>query len=501
MQIEKQKIIEEIIVGITQFKIIPFFGAGMSKGCGAKDWNELIDALRVELETSTVTPLDVAQEYEDRYGREKLVEMLQSRCRLSKTDSAALKNHLLIMGMNPPLIYTTNFDNALEEAAKLLNRRYVRIVTLKDILECPHGQEQVLKFHGDFSNPDSIIFTRMDYNRRLQTDVDPLDIRFRNDILGKGLLFLGYSFSDENIELIFQLHSQRYGQTLMPRSYLISFISNTEKERVLLEKNIVTLVLSGPEELAELIESISQAVFDRTFQHQWDQIFGEISTVAITVSDLRHLEDYVDNDAYTGKEKAEKINSVLSMKQLAADARTIYTNWVKKIVHGNDSFDIQEALIRSFQHIYGLSLADMISISFDLMELTNNQEFIRDFEGANWFTDVLSAIEHKLGDLLKETIEVRKIVCAIVLGFMEGMITEGKQLSKQQVERFLDVLKVQRYAELELGRGFTATSVKETIDHYLEQYPNLRSPFERQSFIKRHTLTELQEQMMRNFKR
>jgi hypothetical protein len=60
---------------------------------------------------------------------------------------------------------------------------------------------QIVKFHGDFDEDDSLVITETDYFNRLAFD-SPLDIKFRSDALGKTVLFVGYSMSDLNIRLL-----------------------------------------------------------------------------------------------------------------------------------------------------------------------------------------------------------------------------------------------------------------------------------------------------------
>lgn len=424
---DKQSIIKNIVKGISEYSLIPFFGAGMSKPCGAMDWDELVHTLATELEMAPAGALAIAQAYQDKYGRTQLVDRLTKCCRLDKLDSDNLKNHLLILGMHPPLVYTTNYDEAIETAAGLLNQDYKKIVSLEDIRNSRHGQKQIVKFHGDFTAADSIVFTRKDYDRRLEIDIHPLDVQFRSHMLGKGILFLGYGFGDENIELIFNLHKQRYGQENLPLSYIISFGENDQKEKLLREKNIITLSLESPEELATLLRSISGDVFASAFNDQLSSIFKPLPTLALTLYDLQNLENYIDNEKFNVKEKSDKIRSTLETKTLAEDAREQYVALVKKVTDGQYAFEIKESFMLSLQHLHGLNFANMISIGFDLMTLSDDPAFLRDFDEGNWFGDIISVIEHKLGSFFEKPEEVRKWVCIFVLSYLEGRKERGRE--------------------------------------------------------------------------
>lgn len=54
---------------------------------------------------------------------------------------------------------------------------------------------------GTFSDDASLVLTETQYFDRLAFE-SPLDIKLRADMLGKSLLFLGYSFSDINLRLM-----------------------------------------------------------------------------------------------------------------------------------------------------------------------------------------------------------------------------------------------------------------------------------------------------------
>jgi hypothetical protein len=497
----KEDFIKAIVKGISSFKIIPFFGAGMSKPCGAMDWGEIIASLNTELFSSETNALIVAQEYEDKFGRKMLISRLQAFCKLSKVNSDTLKNHLLLLGMNPPLVYTTNYDNALEEAAHLLNRDYKEIVSLKDIRDAAHGQRQIIKFHGDFSDASSIVFTRGDYDRRLHVEINPLDVQFRSNILGKSVLFLGYGFGDENIDLIFNLHKERYGKENIPQSYIISFQQNDEKELVLKNKNVVTLHLSGPDELADLIGIISEQVFQKTARSQFEDIFKPLPSLALTITDMAHLDRYVDAEEFTNQAKQAKIHASLEGRTLASDVGVAYATWVKKIIEGDYSSEIREAMLLSFQFIHGLERVQMISICFDLMYLTDDPHLLLDLEGQNWGTDVVMVIEQKLGGIIKSSVEIRKWVCLLILSYLASMIVEKKKLPPTQVERLLDALKTQRYNELELGDlgcDFTPDNITKTIDTYLTQNPTMSYRFKLKPMFKLNTVNELQEQFLKS---
>ncbi len=496
---KKKEIIENILNGIIEFKIIPFFGTGMSKPCGAKDWNEIIELLKLDLKTSSKDNLIIAQEYEEKFGREKLISIIKSACELTKTDSNSLENHLKIISMNPPIIYTTNYDNAIEIASEQLNANYKKVVSLKDIVNSPHGQKQIIKFHGDFSNTQSIVFTKSDYDNRLDIDKHFIDVLFRSHILGKGILFLGYGFGDVNIDYIFQKHTELYGNSELPKSYIISFKEDLGQERKLKEKNITTLFLNSPSELNELISELNFKSFEKSFGLQVEDIFKPYPTVTLTIFELKNLKEFIVSNNHSSQNKFDKIRETLEMKNLPLDVEKELVELYKEIINGEYSDDIKEAFLVSLNHLYFKKTENLIKIFFELFNLFDNPRFILDFHKNN-FTDVFMIIEKKIGDIFNDSIEARKFNCVLILGYLEGMISENKKLSFELLDRLLSVLKNQGYDEFdEFGYSYDLNKANEIIEHYLNKNNStLRARFNNKGIGNRRvpTLLELKKQIM-----
>lgn len=499
---KKEEAIKKIIEGIIDFKVIPFLGAGMSKTCGALDWSEIIDDLKKDLITSSSNYLEIAQEFEDNFGRATLIRKLKKGCKLKVLSSESLENHMKILAMNPPVIYTTNYDNAIEEAASQLIRDYKKIVSLNDIVDSKHDQRQIIKFHGDFSDDSSIVFTRKDYDKRLKANENHLDIQFRSHILGKSVLFLGYSFGDENIDYIFKKHTELYGTKNLPKSYIVSFSNDPTRENKLQEKNIITLVLEGPSELSSLIGEVSSKVFELSIDAQFQSMFKPLPSILLTRFELEHLQDYITSSEFTNEEKHNKIRETLEGKSMPQDVEESLVTLFEQIIEDEVDLKIKEAVLISFQHTQFRKIENIIKLSIGLLKLTEHREFVLSFGSDNWGSDVLMVLEYKLSKFLKDSVECRKWICLLILTYLEGMIAENKNLSFDQANRLLNGLKNNGYEDFEtLGAGYDKERIKYVIDHYLAQHGStLKTQFERKSFRGRRPQTsmEIMEQMIKS---
>jgi hypothetical protein len=106
--------------------------------------------------------------------------------------------HRLIVELSFPIVYTTNYDRWLEKAYDAHEKEYTKIVNVGDLLKAREGVTQIVKFHGDFDSDESLVLTESSFFERLDFE-NPLDIKLQSDVLGRPILFIGYSLSDINI--------------------------------------------------------------------------------------------------------------------------------------------------------------------------------------------------------------------------------------------------------------------------------------------------------------
>lgn len=488
----KEQIIEEVIQGILNFKIIPFFGSGMSKPAGGKDWGEITEELKKELDTEETHYLIVGQEYENKYGRATLLTKLQSLCNLAKQTSATLINHMRILVMNPPIIYTTNFDNALESAAKLIKRPYYTVTTLKDIVNMPHGIRQIIKFHGDFSEPESIIFTNGDYEKRLNIENSPLDVLFRAHILGKSILFLGYSFSDKNIDHIFKLHVELYGPDSLNKSYIISFNSDPVVEEKLKKKNVITLVLESPDELTALLNQIGEKITEKSIDRVFDDMNNSYVTTVITDFEINDLKKIFEEGTLTNGELANKLRKAIELREIPDDLESSLTDFLEQILIGDYDKHIKIQIALAYQYIQFKKVESIMKIAFALIPLTSLPEcrfnLVNPFE-----VEILLLIDMKLGNFFRAD-ESRKTMTILILSYLEGMKTDNVALEFDHVDRLLSHLKDCRYKEFgDIAIGdYSINRINYILNYYFQKHGNtLKVRFEMPSFKSQRTVNEI----------
>ena len=182
--------------------------------------------------------------------------------RLFNPTDAAIKDsrsHRALVNMGLPIIYTTNYDRIIERAFELNGVPSHTISSIDDIAMAPAKATQIVKFHGTFDNDASLVLTESSYFDRLEFE-SALDIKLRADMLGKCLLFIGYSLSDINIRyMLYKLHKLRNrirrDADSIPSAYLLTFGAGLVQRALLAQWDVYI------EELDPVNKSASTAAF------------------------------------------------------------------------------------------------------------------------------------------------------------------------------------------------------------------------------------------------
>lgn len=215
-------------------KVIPFIGAGVSMSVIRRgpSWSELVDQAASDLgfEYPSMarvrgTDLQILEYYKLKHSGQiaRITNWLVKKMDLTNEE---LSNSSVLSGLanlkRCAVFYTTNYDDYLERAIRLAHRT-VHVVAVESEMGGADTEVEVVKFHGDWDHPSKIVLTESDYESRLRLE-DPLDLRLRSDLLGRTLLFVGYSFRDPNVSYLFRLFTEGRaldGGAPGPRAYII----------------------------------------------------------------------------------------------------------------------------------------------------------------------------------------------------------------------------------------------------------------------------------------
>lgn len=181
-----------------------FAGAGLSAPAGFVDWLELLRpladdlGLKVELETDLVALAQFALN-QSAGNRHRINQLL-----IEQLDVAAepTSNHRLLAELPIRAFWTTNYDRLIEDALRISGK----VVDVKYSIEHlattkPRRDSIVYKMHGDIQDPHKAVLVRDDYER-YPHDRPAFITALSGDMISKTFLFLGFSFSDPNLNYV-----------------------------------------------------------------------------------------------------------------------------------------------------------------------------------------------------------------------------------------------------------------------------------------------------------
>lgn len=156
--------------------IVPFVGAGISKGCGLYTWGDLLHQIAVDYLTGE--DILAAEAKNDLFSyADRIVsaagnsDMIMKRIREIFAQSKINMTEIpyLLVSMFSPMIITTNYDTLLEDASNISP-----LGPIKPLLPCLVGQmnetiqindRRLLKMHGSIEETQSFVFTSKQYQK------------------------------------------------------------------------------------------------------------------------------------------------------------------------------------------------------------------------------------------------------------------------------------------------------------------------------------------------
>jgi hypothetical protein len=195
-------LVNDFVKNLVEGSAALFVGAGLSRNEGFVDWKGLLAeiakelGLQIDLETDLIA---VAQYHLNKYNRSRLNQLILDE--FTKGIHFG-DNHQLIADLPIRTIWTTNYDTLLEEGfAKATKRCDIKRTEENLATTLPGRAVTLYKMHGDVAAPDKAVLTKEDYET-FEHDRGLFSTMLKGDLVHKTFLFVGYSFSDPNIDYI-----------------------------------------------------------------------------------------------------------------------------------------------------------------------------------------------------------------------------------------------------------------------------------------------------------
>jgi hypothetical protein len=217
---------DALVRELAERRAVLFLGAGFSRAAASLDnkqmpsWSGLIKKLADELPKKVIKNtvisllsknnyLDAAQIIWDTLPEADLRQVIVETFAKKLTSIPVIYKN--IVGIDPQIIVTTNYDKFIEKSLEALSGSqdayntcwYSQNHALDDIRS---PQRAILKVHGCVTQPNDIILTRMQYFNARRNN--PAFFNTLSSVLTINTTpFLGYSLSDPDIQLVLEYNN------------------------------------------------------------------------------------------------------------------------------------------------------------------------------------------------------------------------------------------------------------------------------------------------------
>lgn len=232
MKREHLRLVDSLSKELAEGNLAIFAGAGFSRGAGFVDWKSLLKPIADDLD------LDVEKEWDlvtlaqyhanaNATNRSKLNQMLVTEF---STGVAPTENHAILARLPIQTYWTTNYDKLIETALER-NEKVpdVKYTTKQLATTRPKRDAVVYKMHGDVDHASEAVLIRDDYER-YHLKMQPFITALSGDLIAKTFLFLGFSFTDPNLEYILSRVRIQFAQDQRLHYCILRKASKTKDE-------------------------------------------------------------------------------------------------------------------------------------------------------------------------------------------------------------------------------------------------------------------------------
>jgi SIR2-like protein len=204
-------------------------------------------------------PLDCAQLFRQTVGEANYADFLREQFDTSRHPFIqTTPSHAALVRLDLPLIFTTNYDELIE-TAYLGAGLPLRVSISEEQFKARRAEQparHLVKLHGSIDQPETIVLTRSDYARARASRKEMLDF-LRSEMIETAFLFVGFSLSDPNFNLLHDDIRLVYGMNV-PASYTVQGRRNPVKERYLRSLDVNTVWLDSWNGLPDFLNRIGE---------------------------------------------------------------------------------------------------------------------------------------------------------------------------------------------------------------------------------------------------
>lgn len=268
---------------INTNKLVIFAGAGVSIDANVPSWSNLINEIKNELDLpdNENDYLKIAQIYFNDRQEKEYIEKIRNVLGHKKLRYNAI--HEELFELNPEHILTTNFEDLLEQ---VINKNSLPYSIIREDKDLPYSNNTKLlvKIHGDLEI-GNLVLKEDDYLGYPQNH-PLLDSFIKSIFATKIVIFIGYSFNDNNLKQIVQYVRNILGKNFQ-NAYLLSVDKNIHDSQRQYLKNKGINVINYFD--ANYVEKENEEKITKNYIYDFlkeDNIYGKKSNFLKEVSSL-----------------------------------------------------------------------------------------------------------------------------------------------------------------------------------------------------------------------
>lgn len=206
--INENDLINTFVKALRNQNASVFIGSGISSESGSPLWKDLIAKYAEDIGYSVSETDDypfIAQSYINKGHDEKTFKKNIAQNFISLSNPTNV--HKILARLPIRNYWTTNYDCLMETALQQESKKYDVIYDNDSFYSLRDAREHIVyKCHGDCAYSSSIVITQKDYERFI---IDSFNFTHAlyNEFASSTVLFLGYSFSDSDINNILKVLS------------------------------------------------------------------------------------------------------------------------------------------------------------------------------------------------------------------------------------------------------------------------------------------------------
>lgn len=225
----KEIFIKEYAEKLKYKKASLFIGSGISRKCGYAMWRDVLRECAEEIDLNVDKESDLitlAEFYVRGRQRTKIDQTIASYFQDKNGEPGQV--HRILSTFPVQNIWTTNYDTLIERALQKADISYSVVTDDKSYVSLnPAAKIKVHKIHGDVCRPHECVIARSDYEK-FEERHDIVLSELKGEMCTNSFLFLGYSFSDIDIQHILSKIRLIYDNEHPQRHYCIMEKINKE---------------------------------------------------------------------------------------------------------------------------------------------------------------------------------------------------------------------------------------------------------------------------------